>query len=175
MNNGVALAASVPRVATPEDWTEIWRMFLQAHEENGLFRLAPEKVDFFIQRALRPDLIHPNDTGPRGQIVVIGEPGHLQAICFVLLGAYWYSHERHLEELLVFVDSPYRNSGHAKALIEWMKKTSVSLGLRLITGIMSTERTEAKVRLYRRQLTPIGAFFMHPAPSTRTAAPDGVM
>jgi len=137
-------------------------MFLMAHHENGIFKLAPNKVEFFVQRALHPELIHPADTGPRGQIVVIGPAGKLEAICFVIIGSFWYSEDRHIEELLVFVDPQYRASGHAKALIEWMKKTADALGIQVLSGIMSNTRTEAKVRLYKRQMPMIGAFFLYP-------------
>ena len=162
----LAVSPSIVRKASPEDHQEIWRLFLMCHNENGLFRLAPAKVEFFVQRALNPQMIHPADTGPRGQIVVIGPPGKLEAICFVIIGQFWYSDDHHLEELLVYVDSEYRASGHAKALIEWMKKTADGLGIKVLSGIMSNTRTEAKVRLYKRQMPCIGAFFLYPNPGT---------
>lgn len=158
----VVISPSVPRRAVPEDHQEIWRLFLQCHNENGIFKLAPEKVEFFLQRALHPELIHPNDTGTRGEIQVIGPVGKLEAICFVVIGSFWYSNDLHLEELLVFVDPEYRASGHAKALIEWMKKTADDLGIQVLTGVMSNTRTEAKIRLYEKQLPRIGAFFLYP-------------
>lgn len=164
----INLAPSVVRLATPEDYQEIWRLFLQAHNENGIFPLAPEKVEFFIQRAIHMDAIHPFDQGPRGQIVVIGEVGALQAICFVIIGEFWYSSANHLEELLVYVDPEYRQSGHAKSLIEWMKRAADMLGIPVLSGIMSTERTEAKVRLYKRQMPCIGAFFLYPTPAAKS-------
>lgn len=156
------VSPSIVRSATPEDHQEIWRLFLQAHNENGIFKLCPHKVEFFVQRALHPESIPKWDTGPRGQIVVIGPQGALEAVCFVLIGNFWYSDEFHLEELLVFVDPLYRASNHAKSLIEWMKKTAESLGIKVLSGIMSNTRTEAKVRLYKRQMPCIGAFFLYP-------------
>jgi GNAT superfamily N-acetyltransferase len=152
---------SIVRVAKPADHMEIWRLFLQGHRENGQFNLAPEKVEYFLSRALHPDLIPDWDTGPRGAIGVIGDVGHLEALVFVTIGSYWYSHDRHLEEFLVFVDPECRASGHARALIEWMKLQSDKTGLPLVTGVISNERTEAKVRLYRRLLPPVGAFFLY--------------
>lgn len=145
-----------------------------AHKENGIFRLAPEKVEFFLQRAMFPEMIHPADDGPRGLVAVIGEPGKLEAICFVLIGQFWYSNDHHLEELLVYVDPEYRASGNAKAIIEWMKRAADALGIPVMSGIMSTERTEAKVRLYRRQMPCIGAFFLYPLPAKIGANGAGV-
>lgn len=154
-------APSIVRVARPEDHTEIWRLFLQGHKENGQFNLAPEKVDYFLSRALCPQTIPEWDTGPRGAIGVIGDVGALEALVFVTISSYWYSHDRHLEEFLVFVDPESRRSNHARALVEWMKLQSDRTGLPLVTGIISNTRTEAKVRLYERMLPKVGAFFLY--------------
>lgn len=155
---------SVVRQAHPEDHQQIWRLLLQAHTENGLFKLSPQKVEFFVQRALNPHLIPPWDEGPRGTIGVIGTPQQLEALCFVLIGQFWYSDEYHIEELIAYVDPEFRHSEHSQALIKWMKELAEDTGIKLLTGIMSTIRTDAKVRLYRRQLPQIGAFFLYPCP-----------
>lgn len=155
-------APSVVRKAIAADGPEIWRLFLMGHRENGLFELAPDKVDYYLNRALHPDAIALSDGGPRGQIGVIGTPGKLEAIVFMILGAFWYSHDIHLEELLVYVDPEYRQSEHAKACISWMKSTADDLGVKLLTGIISKERTSAKIRLYDRFLPRIGAFYLYP-------------
>lgn len=150
---------SVVRLATPEDGQEIWRLFLMAHNENSLFHLAPEKVQWLMARSLIPDSIPPGDTGPRGIIGVIGSPKALEALVFLIIGQFWYSNDRHLEELILYTDPEHRKSGHAQALIQWMKDRVEQTGLPLMTGIMSNHRTEAKVRLYSRMLPKIGAFF----------------
>lgn len=147
------------RTATPDDMQEVWRLFLQGHKENGLFTLAPEKVQWFINRALYPELIQPGDTGSRGAIGVIGQTGSLEGLVFVTIGSYWYSHDKHIEEFIVYVDPECRKSGHAAALVQWMKDQVEITGLPLMTGIISNERTEAKCRLYRRMLPKIGEFF----------------
>jgi GNAT superfamily N-acetyltransferase len=149
------------RVARPDDRQEIWRLFLQGHRENGQFTLAPEKVDYFLNRALFPDAIPEWDTGPRGAIGVIGDVGALEALVFVTIGTYWYSHDRHLEEFIVYVDPECRKSTHARALVSWMKQQSDFTGLPLVTGIISNHRTEAKVALYERMLPRVGAFFLY--------------
>ncbi|HEY6022077.1 MAG TPA: GNAT family N-acetyltransferase, partial [Candidatus Paceibacterota bacterium] len=150
---------SVVRLATPADSQEVWRLLLQAHNENSLFPLAAEKVQWMMNRALYPDIIPLGDTGPRGIIGVIGKEGSLEALVFLLIGQFWYSNDHHLEELLVFTDPEHRKSGHAQAIIQWMKDQVERTGLPLMTGIMSTHRTEAKVRLYSRMLPKVGAFF----------------
>lgn len=150
---------SIVRLATPADAQEIWRLFLQAHNENSLFPLATEKVQYLMNRVLYPDSIPLGDMGPRGIIGVIGPVGALEALVFLLIGQFWYSNDRHLEELIVFTDPEHRKSTHAQAIIQWMKDQVELTGLPLMTGIMSNHRTEAKVRLYSRMLPKVGAFF----------------
>jgi hypothetical protein len=155
------VAQSIVRYARPEDRQEIWRLFLQAHRENGKFTLAPEKVDWFINRALNPEMIPNWDTGIRGAIGVIGDVGQLEALVFVCLGEMWYSREKHLEEYIVYVDPECRRSFHARALIRWMKEKSEHTTLPLLTGVVSNDRTKAKVDLYGRMLPKIGEFFLY--------------
>lgn len=150
---------SIVRIAGPEDHKEIWRLFLMGHRENGLFTLAPDRVEYFIQRVLHPEMIPLGDTGPRGVIGVIGPVGSLEALVFVTIGGFWYSDEKHLEEFIVYVDPECRKSNHAHALIQWMKDQVEITKLPLLTGIVSNTRTEAKCRLYRRMLPKIGEFY----------------
>jgi hypothetical protein len=152
---------SIVRVARPEDRVEVWRLFLQGHRENGQFSLAPEKVDWFLSRALCPEMIPEWDTGVRGVIGVIGDVGRLEALVFVTVSSYWYSNDRHLEEYIVYVDPECRRSTHARVLVDWMKHQSDRTHLPLVTGIISNERTEAKVALYSRMLPKVGAFFLY--------------
>lgn len=164
--NVIKASPSIVRKAIAADIPEIWRLFLMAHRENGVFNLAPNKVDYFLNRAIYPDQVMSNDTGPRGQIAVIGSPGRLEAIVFIILGSFWYSDEIHLEELLVYVDPEYRVSEHAKNCIDWMKRTADGLDVKLLTGIISKDRTQAKMRLYDRYLPRIGAFYLYPIGDT---------
>lgn len=152
---------SIVRVARPEDHRELWRLFLGGHKENGMFSLSPQKVEWFIQRALHPDMIPEWDTGVRGVIGVIGDIGSLEAVAFVNLGCFWYTEDRHVEEYMVYVDPECRKSFHAKALISWMKEQSQKTRLPLLSGIISSDRTEAKVRLYERMMPNVGAFFLY--------------
>lgn len=154
-------APSIVRIARPEDYAEVWRLLLLSHQENAKFPIAPDKVDTFVTRALKPELVPAWDLGPRGAIGVIGPIGALEGCCLLFISSYWYTHEHHLEEFLVFVDPRCRVSGHGRALINWMKEQTEVTGLPLITGIISTIRTEAKVRMYERMLPKVGAFFMY--------------
>lgn len=162
---------SIVRTAGPEDYEEVWRLFLQGHKENGLFEINPIKVQWFINRMLYPQAIHPQDTGARGLIGVIGPVGRLEGLAFVTISEYWYSSEKYISECLVFVDPECRKSGHAQTLVGWLKEQSEKTGLPVITGIISNHRTEAKCRLYRRMLPKVGELFMiNPAGRPATAA-----
>lgn len=152
---------SIVRVGRAEDRQEIWRLFLQGHRENGQFTLAPEKVDWFLQRALHPEMIPEWDTGVRGVIGVIGVIGQLEALVLVMVDSYWYTHDRHLSEYIVYVDPECRRSHHARALVTWMKQQSDMTRLPLVTGIISNERTESKCALYGRMLPKVGEFFLY--------------
>ncbi len=154
-------APSVVRIATEADRNELWRLILEGGRENLMFPVAHGKVDWWFTRLLRPDLIPEWDTGPRGAFGVIGPIGELEGVAMVSFGNYWYTNERHLEEFVVYVDPECRQSGHAKALVEWMKHQSVLTGLPLLSGVLSNHRTEAKVRLYERYMPKVGAFFCY--------------
>lgn len=150
---------SIVRIAKPEDHQEVWRLFLQGYRENAMFPIAPDKVDWMINRALAPDMIAEWDNGLRGAIGVIGPVGALEALVFVALGEYWYTRRKHIEEFIVYVDPECRRSHHVDALHAWMQEQVEKTNLPLITGILSTERTEAKCRLYRRHFAKVGEFF----------------
>lgn len=156
---------SIVRPAVPKDEGEVWRLFRLLHRENAMFNISEPKVQYYLDRLLHPERIAPTDTGPRGFIGVIGQAGALEACIMLTVGSVWYSDDMTLDEHLNFVDPAHRSSDHAKALISYAKYCSDQIGIRLIIGVLSTKRTAAKVRLYERQLTPAGCFFVHPAPS----------
>jgi len=95
-----------------------------------------------------------------GMIAVIGEAGApLKASLVLCLSPVWYSDEYQLLELTNFVHPDHRRSNFAKQMIAFAKHCSQSLDLDLMIGVFSNERTEAKVRLYARQLPKRGEFF----------------
>lgn len=161
---------SIVRIARPEDHGEIWRLFLQAHHENGLFAIAPDKVEWFIQRALAPWLIPDWDAGARPVIGVIGDIGSLEALVLVTPGEFWYTREKHLEEYLVYVDPECRKSFHARALIKWMKEQSDRIAIPLLTGVISNTKTQSKCALYARMLPKVGEFFLHLPSSVQSSS-----
>lgn len=146
------------RVAIPQDEENIMFLCHLLHEENGLMRLNPVKVRETIRRALYPD--------PERRMLalmgVIGEVGgELRGMCCMIVGQMWYSDDHHLEELFCFTHPNHRKAPYGRDLLQFMKKTSDQVGIPLLTGIISNERTAAKVRMYRKSLPEVGAFFLY--------------
>lgn len=160
-------SSSEVRLATHEDYAEIWQMFRLLHKENGVFSMSEPKLDWILQRVLLPHLIPQNDTGLRGYMGVIGPVGALEGFILLIIGTYWYTDELHLEELATFVHPNHRRTKHAKALLNYSKRMSDAINIPLLIGIVSNKRTESKVRLYRKHFPEAGSFFLYNAETGR--------
>ena len=80
------------------------------------------------------------------------------------VGKIFYSDTECLEERTLYLRPEYRNAsgGRAKKLVEFSKSAADALGIPLLIGVLSNQRTEAKVRLYQRMLgEPSGAFWIY--------------
>lgn len=160
--------ASIVRPAVLADERDLWRLFRAHHAENALFELSERKVQYYLDRVLRPHSIAPGDCGPRGLIGVIGATGALEGAVMLVLGSPWYSDEITMDDCMNFVDPAHRQSGHARTLISYAKHMVDQIraahgNFRMIVGVVSTHRTAAKVRLYHQMLgAPLGAYFLYP-------------
>lgn len=145
------MTASV-RLAEPDDADAIFGLVKMLHDENGLFSLSEAKVRQYIQRYY----------DRKGAIIgVIGDRGALQGSIYLAIDEPYYSDEFQITEAWNIVHPDYRKSDHAKSLITFAKSCSDEIGIPLMIGIISNHRTEAKVRLYERQLEKAGAFFVY--------------
>lgn len=145
------------RVAEPEDEAGILELARLVHHENGLFALNEAKV----VAMLRPALYR-----IRGICGVIGEQGKLTGVILLRVSNYWYSDTEFIEEMCIYVHPDYRHAagGRARHLIEFAKKTADSLKMPLAIGVLSNDRTDAKIALYERHFGPqAGAFFLYGA------------
>lgn len=145
--------------ATPADEPALMDMCRRLHAENGMFALDEDMVRAMLWRAF----------DKQGAIigVIRGDTVPIEGVLYMLISRFWYSRQEHLEELFNFVHPDRRNPpGRAKALIGFAKECADRLAIPLVIGVVSNERTEAKVKLYQRQLgRPAGAFFLYPAQS----------
>jgi hypothetical protein len=161
------LVTSPVRRAVPADEAELMEMCRKLWEENGLFTFSERKVR---------DILHSAWDGRGGIIGVIGDTGKLQGSICLTIGDYFYTDEFHVGELWNFVLPEHRRSTNAKELIRFAVRCSDEIGIRLVIGVISNERTAAKVALYERILgKQNGAFFIHhPARAGLKAAPQAV-
>jgi hypothetical protein len=153
------------RIGTPEDEDAMLALAIKAWEENGIKDINPTKMLGMIRPALY--LWH-------GLVGIIGKPGEkIEGAVLLRTSEMWYSDSPMLEEKAIFVDPEFRTNrghkirasqgyGHARALCEFSKRVADELGLPLIIGVLSNQRTEAKVRFYERSFgPPAGAFFLY--------------
>jgi len=150
MDNNIAV-----RTGTPEDIIPMMDLALAACEENGLSRPNPEKLGNEIWASL--NLHH-------GIVGIIGEVNKpFQAAILMRVESLWYTDELSLVERAIFVAPEYRQAkgGRAARLCEFAKTAAEGLGVPLVIGILSSQRTEAKIRLYERQFgRPSGAYWI---------------
>ena len=145
------------RTGTPDDVHRMMAVALSACEDNGLTDPDPLKLLNEIWSSL--NLHH-------GIVGIIGEPGKpIEAAVLLRVEIMWYakSDKWCCVERAIFVHPDFRaaKGGRASRLIEFSKQAADKLGLPLIIGILSSERTAAKVRMYRRQLgEPSGAYWI---------------
>jgi hypothetical protein len=157
----MTIITSPVRKAKPDDRSTILDICDRNWSENGQFSLAPKKVEAMVDRAF---------TGGGAIIGVVGRD-RVEGIIMLLISQFWYTNDWCLEEIMNYVLPDYRRSTHAKDMIKFGIRCSDELSIPLVIGVVSNERTKAKVELYRRQLgEPIGGYFLYPRNSVQPAA-----
>ncbi len=147
------LVTSRVRKADAGDEDELVAMCHELHRENGIFTMSDDRVRAMLRHAF---------DRKGGIIGVIGERGKLQGSIYLLVTQIWYTDDYHIEELWNFVRPDYRKSDNAKEFIAFAKRCSDEIGIPSIIGILSNDRTQAKIRLYERSLgRPAGAYFLY--------------
>ena len=146
------------RIGTTADLDEVMKAAVEAIDEIGLVNPDPERLLGDIWPALN------EDGGLVG--IICGSDGKPQGGVLLRIGKMWYSNQDVLEERVIFVLPEFRSlkPSRAQMLCAFSKKVSEDLELPLLIGVMSTVRTEAKVRMYERQFgKPTGAVFLYNA------------
>lgn len=144
------------RVGTPGDVHPVMALAMQGADENGFMEPDPERLLETVWACLNLD---------HGIIGIIDgqEPGQIEGAILLRIGPPWYGKRQFIEERSIFVHPAYRaaKGGRAKRLAEFAKMTARRLDMKLLIGVLSTERTEAKVRFYERTFgKPAGAFWL---------------
>jgi GNAT superfamily N-acetyltransferase len=151
------------RIATPDDFQEIFRISCLLHLENGQHRFSEEKVRNFIWAGCNQQ---------RAIIGVIGPSTDIKAMIYLQVQPIFYSDEFQLGEAFAFVRPDSRRTDYAKRLVRFAKRCSEETGMDLLIGIISDERLAAKARLYARELPTGGTYFCH-KPISRTEPRTG--
>jgi len=144
----------IVRTGQPQDMPIIMEMAREVARENGIVQMDEQKVAWEFWPALNLD---------GGIVGIIGSREAPEGFILLRIARQWYSSEPTLEERVAFVRADYRtkNTGNARKLCEFAKRTAETLRLPLTIGILSNQRTEAKVRLYTRVFgEPAGAFWL---------------
>lgn len=147
------------RFGRPDEIDKLYDFLLLLHEENGMFSVDEKKA-----RATLGDLLTP----PRGFVGIIdGDNGQPEAAVALYVTTWWYTNEPHITEFFTFVKKEARRSTHARRLIDFAKWVADGLEMPLHIGIISTHRSEAKQKLYRRMLPQVGAYYLYRGDRTR--------
>lgn len=149
--------ASRVRIADASDVEELFSLCCKMHDENFILPMSEQKVRELLLNCTQPQV----EKRP-GVIGIVGAKGQIEGAIGLVFESTWYSDELCIFDAWNFVLPQYRSSTNSKDLIAWAKKISDHFGYPLMIGILSNHRTEAKVRLFRKQLgNPVGAFFMY--------------
>lgn len=142
------------RFATRDDASEVMALCRQMYNENGQLPMSERKVSEILEEAF----------AQRGGIIgVVGKPDHIEACICMRIGQLWYSDHWMLSEFFTYVRPDFRNSTNASDLVEFAKDCAQRLKMKLFISVVSTFRTEAKIRLFERKLADkaAGAFFIY--------------
>ena len=146
------------RIGTPDDLEEMMKIALLACEENAFADPNPVKLATEMWPALCRD---------NGLVGIIGKHGGIiEGAVLLRIGTMWYSDAECIEEKAIFIHPDFRSAkgGRAKRLCEFSKSVADNLDIPLMIGVLSNERTVAKVKMYERQFgPPAGAFFLYGA------------
>jgi hypothetical protein len=118
---------------------------MAASEENSLTNFSPRKLLEEIYSSL---CLH------HGIVGIIGEPGRqIEAAILMRIESLWYTDDLSIIERAIFVHPDFRaaKGGRAAKLCDWAKRVANEMNLPLVIGILSSQRTAAKVKLYERQ------------------------
>ncbi len=156
MPDGSTLPAVTVRVANKDDVDAVMKLALLCVKEGAFIEYDEER----LLRGIYPALCL--DGGLVG-VIDGAEPGKLEGTILLTMGPPWYGTKPYLEERSIFVHPDFRSAkgGRARRLIDFAKWTARRMDMKLMVGVISSERTAAKVRLYERSFgKPAGAFYL---------------
>lgn len=152
-------------ICTVDDLDDMMALALMGAAENGISISNPRKV---------LEEVYPALTRQGGLMGKIGPPGGKpQGGVLLRIVIPWYTDQEVLEERAIFIHPDHRSAkgGRAARLCEFSIKAADMLGLPLMIGVLSSHRTAAKVKLYKRFFgEPSGAYWYREPRSAGGAA-----
>lgn len=146
------IITSPVRKAKLEDRQAVIDICVQDAKENAQFPLSMYKLEKKVTEILDGN----------GGVIGLIQRKQVEAIMVLQIGTPWYTDTFCLEEVLNYVRPEFRRSTNAKDMITFGKRCSDELGIPLMIGVVSNERTAAKIALYERQLgKPVGGYFIY--------------
>lgn len=143
------------RIATHGDEKALYDFIAAGHHESAIFPMSCFKVNQLIDAAI--SRTHPIIIG----VIDAPDKNEIAASICIIYEQLWYTDHWTLNELWNNVRPDHRRSNYAKDLIQFAKWVAETTDRSLNIGIVTTERMEAKIRLYKRQLKQTGAYFMY--------------
>jgi hypothetical protein len=143
------------RIATRRDEEELIEFCRIEHAANGFGEFNPVRLRQTLRRAFEP---RRNDLG----VIGIAGERQIEGSLGLMVETPFNSEQPFLQQIWNFVLPEYRRSTHARDLIAWancmaMPATEGGLGLPVWIHAMSTPRTEAHLRMMKRQFgEPVG-------------------
>lgn len=144
------------RIADEQDVDAMMALAIMGARENGLSDPNPVKLLEDIWPALQRTSGLMGVIGPRDTRIA-------QGAILLRIVTPWYTDQEVLEERAIFIHPEHRSAkgGRAARLCEFSKLVALKLDLPLLIGVLSNQRTEAKMRLYKRFFgEPAGAYFI---------------
>lgn len=139
----------IVRQAVPEDVNGLCELLFPLWERRRVGALHRAKAGAFIQYVV----------GER--CAIIGEREHkIVGTIGLQLSEPWHSAEEVLGSVWFEVDGAHKGGGLVTQLIEAAKLAARIKGVPLVLFLESTERTERKVQMLSKHLTPFGAAFV---------------
>lgn len=136
------------RLATAQDEPELLELCRRNHAENGLGSFAPEKVRAVFRRAF--------ERGNEPAVIGVVGASCIEGSVGVVTEQPWDSETDILVTKWNYVLPEYRASSNLKDLTAWAERLSYPApaghGTPLMITAISTYRTEAQMRLYRRHM-----------------------
>jgi hypothetical protein len=155
------LVTSPVRKAVLADKPEILEMCAENHRDNGQFSLSKLKVEAMVDKAFNRG----------GTIIGVVGQAPIAGMLLLNISQFWYSDDWALEEIQNYVRPQHRKSTYAKDMMNFARRCSDELGIPLVIGVVSNERTRAKMELYKRQFgEPCGGYFIHQPKSVALTA-----